>query len=170
MTTKRTTNQSDTPKHAAGLAAHITALIEPIITALSYELWGCEVLNPRGSCALRIYIDKPGGVTIDDCAQVSREIATAIAVDDPIASAYQLEVSSPGIERPLFTPAQYARYIGEPVAIKLRYLINNRRRVRGRLAAVKTQAVIVDLGEDEALLIPFSAIDKAHLDHEYRGS
>ena len=98
-------------------------MLAPVVEALGYELWGVE-LNIHGRHALlRIFIDSENGITVDDCALVSQHASGTLDVADPIASAYTLEVSSPGWDRPLFTPEQYQAYIGERVKLRLVYAL-----------------------------------------------
>ena len=111
---------------------------------------------------LRVYIDKEGGVLVDDCAIVSRQISGVLDVEDPIAVEYTLEVSSPGMERPLFTLEQFAKYAGEQVKIKLRSPFEGRRNFQGLLKGVEEQDVIVQADEHEYLL-PVDSIEKANI-------
>ncbi len=90
-------------------------LIAPVVAALDCELWGLDFLTQGRYSTLRIYIDREGeeGVTLEDCERVSRQVSSVLDVEDPISSRYTLEVSSPGMDRPLFTPEHYGRYIGD---------------------------------------------------------
>ena len=137
-------------------------LLQPVISAMGYELWGIEQLQRGSGSLLRIYIDKPDGVNISDCARASDQIAGLLDVNDPIRGAYELEVSSPGIERPLFTLEQFSRYLGHRVQIKLRNRIENRRNITGEIDAVTDGFITIGEGEEE-FAIPVDMIDKAHL-------
>ena len=99
----------------------LEAIIEPAVTAFGYELLGCESVSAgKGQRLLRVYVDSARGVTIDECAKISRQISAVLDVEDPIKGRYYLEVSSPGIERPLFTVAQCQRYLGQTVSVRLK--------------------------------------------------
>jgi ribosome maturation factor RimP len=95
-------------------------LIEPVVESLGCELWGLEYLTQGRYTTLRIFIDGPNGVSLDDCEKVSRQVSAVMDVEDPIDGEYTLEVSSPGMDRPLYTAAHYARYLGETVNLRLR--------------------------------------------------
>ena len=112
-------------------------LINPVVADLGLECLGIEYAPSRGNSLLRIYIDhleRP--ITIEDCEAVSRELSAQFDVNDPIAGRYTLEVSSPGLDRPLFTPAQFARFIGEKAKIALNLPVEGRRRLQGAIRAV----------------------------------
>ncbi|KTC43672.1 ribosome maturation protein RimP, partial [Pseudomonas putida] len=111
---------------------------------------------------LRVYIDKEGGVLVDDCAIVSRQLSGVLDVEDPITVEYTLEVSSPGMERPLFTIEQFAAYAGAQVKIKLRAPFEGRRNFQGLLHGVEDQDVVIRVDEHEFLL-PIDSIDKANI-------
>lgn len=138
-------------------------LLAPVVGALGFELWGVE-LNVHGRHSLlRIYIDSEAGITVDDCALVSHHASGALDVADPIASAYTLEVSSPGWDRPLFTADQYRAYVGERVKLKLTYPVQGQRNCTGTLLAVDADGVRIGISDEVGLNVPFAAIKKAHL-------
>ena len=111
---------------------------------------------------LRLYIDNDDGITIDDCSRVNHQVIGVLDVHDPIKEKYFLEISSPGLDRPLFTLEQFQRFIGEKVKMKLREKVEERRKIKGVIKAVEETAVVVsDDGVD--YLIPAEAIDSAHL-------
>ncbi|MDF7667253.1 ribosome maturation factor RimP [Orbaceae bacterium ESL0727] len=143
------------------LEQQLTAIIQVPVAALGFELVGIEYIRGRYP-VLRVYIDSEAGVTVDDCADVSRQISAVMDVEDPINDAYTLEVSSPGMDRPLFTLAQYERFIGEEVNLTLRIAVANRRKWKGRIKSVADEMItlIVD-GHDE--VFAFSNIQKANL-------
>ena len=93
----------------------IADMLEPTVTALGFELWGVEYIAQGRHSVVRIYIESPGGITVDDCASVSEQVSGVLDVEDPITGEYTLEVSSPGMDRLLFKLAQYAAYVGETV-------------------------------------------------------
>jgi ribosome maturation factor RimP len=153
-------------------ATEITQLLAPTVASLDLELLGVDYLPSPGGAVLRLYIDvpaeragegeEPQAVTIDDCEAVSREVSAQLDVEDPISGHYTLEVSSPGVDRPLFTPEQFARFIGETAKVGLKLPQDGRRRLTGTIAAVEggTVKFIVDGAE---LAIGFDNIDKARL-------
>jgi len=138
------------------------ALLAPTIVALGYELWGLEYLTHGSQAVLRVFIDNPNGISVDDCALVSRQVSAVLDVEDPIAGEYTLEVSSPGMDRPLFTVEQFRLYVGQQVRIRLRMPFEGRRNFNGRLVSVEDEDVVVAVDEHEYLL-PHETIDKAHL-------
>ncbi len=143
----------------------IEELLAPAVSALGLELLGIEFSAGSHHALLRIYIDAPqreGGVNIEDCEQVSREVSALLDVNDPIEAHYTLEVSSPGLDRPLFKPAHYARFIGEPVKITLDLPQDGRRRFQGRVLGVEGETVTVE--QDGApVQLAWTNIQKAKL-------
>jgi len=115
------------------LLATIEALIMPILTDLGMELVDLELKREGRDWFLRLFIDKPGGVTLDDCVEVSREVSAILEVEDPIESAYRLEVSSPGLDRPLKKAADFERFAGSEASVKLRRPLEGRRNFEGVL-------------------------------------
>ncbi|MCX7116221.1 MAG: ribosome maturation factor RimP [Gammaproteobacteria bacterium] len=140
----------------------LTALIEPLVTELGYELWGITYRLQGQEGLLCLYVDKPGGVLIVDCERVSRQVGALLDVEAPISRRYRLEVSSPGVPRPLFRPAQYSPYVGKQVHLKLDRLLNGTRKIIGKIEAVTDEYVTVQV-EESVLVIPFSQVVKAHL-------
>ncbi|AQL40644.1 ribosome maturation factor RimP [Pseudomonas syringae] len=140
----------------------LQGLLAPVVVALGYQCWGIDFSSQGKHSVLRIYIDKEGGVLVDDCAIVSRQISGVLDVEDPISTEYTLEVSSPGMERPLFTIEQFASYAGEQVRIKLRSPFEGRRNFQGLLRGVEEQDVVVQV-EDHEFLLPIDLIDKADI-------
>lgn len=144
-------------------ATEIAALLAPTVASMQLELLGAEFVASGASALLRLYVDAPGrAVTIDDCEAVSREVSALLDVEDPIGSRYTLEVSSPGIDRPLFTAAQFARHAGEQVKLALRIPVGGRRRLQGAIGAVQGDAIALRVGEEDVLL-QHANIDKARL-------
>lgn len=138
-------------------------LLAPVIEALGYELWGVELVARGRHSLLRIYIDSENGITVDDCALVSQHASGALDVADPIPGAYTLEVSSPGWDRPLFTPVQYRAYVGERVKLRLAHTVQGQRNCSGILLAADDEKVEVGVSEEVRLMVPYAAIRKAHL-------
>jgi ribosome maturation factor RimP len=128
------------------------------------ELVHAEVAGPEGQPIVRVFIDKPGGVTHEDCAGVSLQVGTVLDVEDFIHSAYTLEVSSPGIERGLYKRADYERFAGSPAKIKARNPINGQRNFRGRIVGVSDNDVVFDDVTSGRVTIPIDGIVKANLE------
>ncbi|MEE8059867.1 MAG: ribosome maturation factor RimP [Pseudomonadales bacterium] len=150
----------------AGKEVLLADLVAPVTEALGYELWGIEYLSHGQQAVVRIYIDSPDGIDVDDCAKLSRQVSSVFDVEDPIMGEYTLEVSSPGMERPLFTLEQFSRYIGENIKIRLRIPFEGRRKFSGQMIGVEDGDVVVTVDEHEYLL-PFDLIDKAHIVHRF---
>ena len=147
-------------------AQDIVALLAPTVGSLGLELLGVEYLPAPGGALLRLYIDVPEGterqVGIEDCEAVSREVSAQLDVEDPISGHYTLEVSSPGIDRPLFTPAQFARYAGEQAKVGLKLPQDGRRRLQGRILRVEGDTIAFDVDGTE-FAVAAGNIDKARL-------
>lgn len=136
-------------------------IIQIPVEALGFELVGIEYTRGRYPI-LRVYIDNENGVTVDDCADVSRQVSAVLDVEDPINDAYTLEISSPGMDRPLFTLAHYKRFIGEEIAITLRIAVANRRKWKGLLKSVNDEMITMTVdGHDE--MFAFGNIQKANI-------
>jgi ribosome maturation factor RimP len=139
----------------------LKALLAPVIEAMGYEFWGLDYIQGRGA-VLRIFIDSENGITVDDCAAVSHQVSGVLDVEDPIPGEYNLEVSSPGMERPLYTLEQFAMYVGDQVQMRLLAPVAGKRRVKGLLDAVEGEELVVKVGE-EVLRVPFPQVDRANL-------
>lgn len=137
-------------------------LFAPTITDMGYELWGCEYLAQGKHSLLRIYIDQADGINIDDCEAVSHQISALLDVQDPIQGNYSLEVSSPGIPRPLFKSWQYERYLGHEIQVKTFKPIDGKRKLMGTLVSVSETFVVLNLNNEDHELL-FSNIVKANL-------
>ena len=149
-------------------AGEIAALLAPTVRALGLDLLGAEYLPAPGGAVLRLYIDVPENaaaernVGIEDCERVSREVSAQLDVADPISGNYTLEVSSPGLERPLFDAAQFARFAGEAAKVALKLPQDGRRRLQGRILRVDGDNVAFDVDGNE-LVVAVDNIDKAKL-------
>lgn len=137
-------------------------LLAPVVEALGFECWGIEFISQGRHSLLRVYIDHENGILVDDCEKVSRQLSGVLDVEDPITSEYTLEVSSPGMDRPLFTLEQFARHIGEQVKIRLRSPFDGRRNFQGVLKGVEEQDVIVQV-DDHEYLLPIEQVEKANI-------
>ena len=161
-------------------ANDIAALLAPTVASLGLELLGAEYLPSPGGAMLRLYIDVPQGeaapgagaaeprlVTIEDCEAVSREVSAQLDVEDPISSNYTLEVSSPGLDRPLFSKAQYARFVGQSAKVGLKLPQDGRRRFQARIVKVDGEQICFEVqasdGKAADLVVRADNIDKARL-------
>ena len=124
-------------------------LLEPEVEALGYELADLEVRVGGDRGLLRLFIDSPEGVGLDDCSKVSRQASSILDVEDPLPGLYNLEVSSPGMDRKLVKPAHFERFSGSRVKIKLRRAVNGRRKVRGILIGLKDDEIQIREGEED---------------------
>jgi len=140
----------------------ITELIDTTIQALGLDLWGVELLQQGKYSLLRIYIEREEGVTIEDCEKVSRQVSALMDVEDPIAGEYTLEVSSPGMDRPLFCIEHYSQYVGIEVDLKLRRPLEGRRKFKGQIMKVSGDVVGL-LVEGSEYDLEFSDIEKASI-------
>ncbi len=150
----------------------LEALLTPAIEALECELWGLEFLSQGHRSRLRIYIDRPEGVSVDDCERVSREVSDLLDVEDVMPSAYTLEVSSPGMDRILFKAAHYQANLGAVVDVRLNFPLDGRKHIVGVLAGLEDGEVVVrplendaSDGEsaDEEYVLPLENIHRARL-------
>jgi ribosome maturation factor RimP len=146
----------------------LTKLLQPLVEDLGYEFVGLEHSSNPKNALLRIYIDQEDGIGLDDCGTVSREVAALLDVEDPISGHYNLEISSPGLDRPLFTPEQFDRFSGEEVKVTLFAPEDGRRKFSGRILAVRDGLVQLDLGDAE-IALKFANIAKARLVPDYDG-
>lgn len=138
-------------------------LLVPVVTALGYELLGIERLSQgQRTSIVRIYIDSPQGITLDDCERVSYQVSGVLDVENPITGSYTLEVSSPGIDRPLFTLEHFKRFIGHKIKIRLTHPVQTRRHFTGILQKVEELNVTIVVDGIEYNL-PYHQIDKARL-------
>jgi len=140
-------------------------LLEPAVAAMGCELIGIIYRGSPKNALLRLYIDKPGGVDLDDCTRVSHHVSGVLDVEDPIRTSYTLEVSSPGLDRPIFKPSDYNRFAGERVRLRLQPPLDGRRRLAGVLRGLRGDMVVVEENGIE-INVPLSQIDKANLELE----
>ncbi|MEB5706282.1 ribosome maturation factor RimP [Pantoea anthophila] len=143
------------------LEQKLTELVSAPVEALGYELVGIEFVRSRTSI-LRIYIDSEDGINVDDCADVSHQVSAVMDVEDPITVPYNLEVSSPGLDRPLFTAEHYTRFMGEEVTLMLRMAVQNRRKWQGIIKSVDGEMITVHV-EGNDVVFALSNIQKANL-------
>lgn len=146
-------------------------MLEPTITGLGYELLGIERARRGESQLLRLYIDQPDGITVEDCERVSRQVSDLLEAERAVRDDYTLEVSSPGLDRPLFTLDQHRRFVGDEVQLRLRSLVEGRRRLAGRLREVTDDTLVLEVdGVD--FVVPFDQVERSRLvpDWERAGS
>jgi len=142
----------------------IEALISSVIVDIGYELVGIEYVASGKHSTLRIYIDSENGIGVDDCETVSRQISAIFDVEDPITSQYNLEVSSPGIERPLFHIGHYQRFLGHDIKLRLVRPINGQRKFVGAIGSVSEANNSVELvTELGPVMLDIELIEKANL-------
>jgi ribosome maturation factor RimP len=145
---------------------HLVNLIEPIVEGLGYECVGIDYHPHPKHGLLRIYIDSPNGILVDDCSKVSHQISGALDVEDPISDNYQLEVSSPGTERPFFHVHQFEQFIGSTVLVNVYQAIAGRKKITGVIEKVVDG--IITLREAEQIFeVPFDAMSKVRLVPDY---
>jgi len=149
-------------------ATQISTLLAPTVESLGLQLLGIEYLSAPGGAVLRLYIDVPEGeaeartVTIEDCESVSREVSAQLDVEDPISANYTLEVSSPGVDRPLFDAAQFSRFTGERAKVGLKLPQDGRRRLTGTIVSVDAGTIVFDV-DGAPIEVSVDNIDKARL-------
>ncbi len=140
----------------------LTELLRPAVEETGKELLGIEYISAGNNSVLRLFIDHENGINVDDCAEVSRQVGALLDVEDPISSEYNLEVSSPGVDRPLFELAHFQSVIGETINVKLSMPLNGRRKFKGSLMAIENNTLIVEVDSIDYELV-ISNIDKANL-------
>ena len=148
------------------IISNIKELLEPILIQNDIELFDIEVKGLGGRGVLRVFIDKKEGVTIDDCTKISRELGTLLDVHDVIPGSYNLEVSSPGLTRPLKKPGDYLRFKGKTVKIKTIDDIEKRRVFIGKIIDFIDETVSIET-EGTRYLIPYNNIEKANLEIDF---
>lgn len=141
---------------------YLWELLEPVVNGMGFELVEIEFDAHPKNKILRLYIDKEGGVLIDDCSEVSHQVSAVIDVEDPISGFFNLEVSSPGLDRPLRKIEDYVRFQGEMVKLKTSMPHDGQRNFKGQIKAVKKDAVVIGWDGKEVSL-PVAAIEKARL-------
>ena len=141
-------------------------LLRPAVEDTGYELWDLEFAPRARGGMLRLYIDSPAGITLDDCERVSRAVSTVLDAEDPIPGQYTLEVSSPGLDRVLRTREHFERYAGETVRLEMKELVGGRRRFVGRLVRVLDREIELAL-EEGSVTLPLDGVHKARLVPEF---
>lgn len=142
--------------------AKVIAVVRPVVESLGYELVGVEYLAQGHEGLLRVYIDHADGIGLDDCQRVSHQLSGVLDVEDPIRSHYNLEVSSPGLDRPLFTLEHFQRYVGHEARLKLATLVLGRRKLSGTIIGVHDDEVEI-LVDGEPFVVSMGNIERANL-------
>jgi ribosome maturation factor RimP len=148
------------------LRDRVVALLEPLIEGLGYELVHVELHGQGPGSLLRLYIDKENGIDLGDCERVSREVSAALDVADPIQSSYRLEVSSPGMDRPLAKPEHYRRFAGRMAKLQTQLPVDGRRRFSGQLKGLDQDDVLMDV-DGRLFRLPLAQIERARLVPEF---
>ncbi len=136
----------------ARLESKLADMLTAPVEALGYRLWGIDYVQAGRHSTVRVYIDSDDGISIDDCAQASRQISAVMDVEDPIANEYTLEVSSPGVDRPLFNAEQYGMYIGEEVKVLLNMPVDGSRKLKGAVTKVEGQMLSLQVDGKDTLV------------------
>jgi ribosome maturation factor RimP len=154
-------------KTMASVHDKLQARLEPLVESMGYELVLLEFSPHKGSAMVRLFIDAPGGITLGDCEKVSREVEGVLDVEDPIPQNYRLEVSSPGLDRPLVKPAHYERFAGQVAKVQLVAPKAGRRKFQGVLKGLKDGRVVLDTAEAGAVELELDQIERARLVPDY---
>ena len=146
------------------LEQQLQTVIEPVVNAFGYELWGFHYINnPNGGNTLRVYVDGENGISIDACAAISRQLSKVLDVEDIISGHYYLEVSSPGINRELFKLVHYQKMLGQQIKLRTYSAVNERRNFKGLLVAAVDETIIVKIDDDSEQQFKLSDIEKANV-------
>jgi ribosome maturation factor RimP len=141
----------------------IRRILAAVVETMGYELVGLEFHPRHANSLLRVYIDSENGITLDDCQRVSHQLSGVLDVENPIAGRYTLEISSPGLDRPLFDAPHFERFAGSEVRIQLRELLEGRRKLIGRLLGMRGGDVVVVDSEGREWRVPLERIERARL-------
>ena len=141
----------------------LNALIEPVVIGLGYQLWVIEKVQQGRRVTLKIYIDAKDGVTIEDCAKVSRQVSGLLDVEDPISGDYLLEVSSPGIDRRLFKPEHFDLCKGEKIQVTLRQAFEGQRKWKGVLCGLDEGDAVLRVDDTQEIVLPLASIERARV-------
>ncbi|MCR4302586.1 MAG: ribosome maturation factor RimP [Sulfuricaulis sp.] len=144
------------------IRVELRKLLEPGVSALGFELVDVEMAGSHHHATLRVYIDSPRGVNVDDCARVSRQLSALLDVEDPLPGHYTLEVSSPGLDRPLAKPEDFKRFVGETIKVKMHEPLQGRKNFSGKLVDVAADHVVVEV-DKESFNLAFDDMERARL-------
>ncbi len=156
---------------SSSLNEKLEQMLAPAVTGLGYELVGIEYLGQGKYSVLRVYIDQPEGsealgINVDDCSKVSYQVSGVLDVEDPLPGHYNLEVSSPGLDRPLFKVADYERFQGKLLRVVTDYPVDGQRKYKGTLKGLQDGNVLLDV-EGEVVEIPLVAVKQARIIPEF---
>jgi len=140
----------------------LSELLKPAAEALGFEFLGIEYVNQGAHSVLRLYIDHENGINVDDCAKVSHQASGILEVEDPIANQFTLEVSSPGIDRPLFTLEHFKKVVGQTISLRCHMGVNGRRKFKGELLEVDEFKLVIEV-DNQVFEVDFQDRDKANL-------
>ena len=144
----------------------LESLFAPVIAGLGYDLWGIEYRSSLKHAHVKIFIDHEDGITLDHCSEVSQQISALLDVEDPINVPYTLEVSSPGVERPLLKLEHYRRYVGTEIKVRLTWALEGRKNFRGELTAVEADDITLSVDSEE-VSFSIDAVKRAHLIYQH---
>ena len=145
------------------MSQRLNQVIIPVVEDLGYELWHLESVGAGRNRTVRLYIDSPNGIDLEDCEKVSREVSATLDVEDDGSGEYQLEVSSPGLDRPLVTPEHYRRFLGDRARLKLFAPVGGKKKLIGTILEINGD--VVDLGcDDQTYRIQLADVAKARLE------
>lgn len=148
------------------LEQNLSDMLSPAVEALGYELLGIEFVRAGKHSILRLFIDHPDGINVDHCAEVSHQVSAVLDVEDPITTEYNLEVSSPGLDRPLFKESHYLKAVGEVVSVRLKLAQDNRRNFKGKLLACDNNMITLEV-DGETFELVISNIDKGNIEPQF---
>ncbi len=140
----------------------LESLFDPTVRGLGFYLWGVEFRSSQKHAHLKVFIDADDGITVDDCSDVSHQISGLLDVEDPITVPYTLEVSSPGIDRPLMKLEHFQRYVGSEIKVRLSWAVNDRKNLLGTLVKVDHDELTMEV-EGQLITFPFNSVKRANL-------
>ena len=149
-------------KDLSKLEQTLTEMLTPAAESLGFEMVGVEFVRAGKHSILRLFIDHPDGISVDHCADVSLQASAILDVEDPISTEYNLEVSSPGMDRPLFKAAHYAAVVNEVVAVKLRMPMGDRRNFKGKLISCDDDNIVIEV-DNETFTLAILNIEKGNV-------
>ncbi len=138
-------------------------LLEPAVEDLGYELVHIELGSQDRETILRLYIDAPGGIQVDDCESVSRQVSALLDVEDPVSGGYRLEVSSPGLDRPLVKPDHFKQFVGDQARIVMTAHVLGRKRFTGHMVEASDESVVIEV-DGESYELPYNDMESARLE------
>lgn len=148
------------------LTDRLTELLKPEVERLDYELVELQYAGSGGNAVLRVFIDSENGISLDDCERVSNEVSAILDVEDPIPGEYNLEISSPGLDRPLTERSHFDRYAGERVKLRMEKGYVGRRRLTGLLGGMQGDEIVIEV-DGESHRVPYERIESARLAPDY---